>query len=135
MSRSSWSSPARGLSLVLACGLAVTGCQAQAAAEPQAAFSSEAVAVTEAAFGPGQHAVVSSDGRDPYVSARDAGTGEFVRDIGTGELLFAVAAVVVPLGPEQHAVVSSDGRDPYVSARDIGTGEFIKDIATGEALR
>ncbi len=83
-------------------------------------------------LGPEQHLVVSSDGRDPYLSARDAGTGEFVRDIGTGEP-FATAAAP-PLGPEQHAVVSSDGRDPYLSARDSGTGEFVRDIGTGEPL-
>ena len=71
--------------------------------------------------------------RDPYASARDSGTGEFVRDIGTGEHLFA--AVAAPLRMEQHLVASSDGGDPYASARDLGTGELIKDIATGESLR
>lgn len=132
MTQRNWISRSRGLSLILACGLAATACQARAATVPQAAGSSDAVAVN-AVLGPAQHAVVSSDGRDPYASARDAGTGEFVRDIATGELLFAAAAPL--LGPGQHAVVSSDGRDPYASARDAGTGEFVKDIATGESLR
>jgi hypothetical protein len=120
------------LSLVLACGLVVTGCGGPVAAQVTGSPASDAVAVA-AIVGPGQHDVAMSDGRDPYASARDIGTGELIRDIGTGELFFTAAAA--PLGPEQHVVVSSDGRDPYVSARDLGTGEFITDIATGESLR
>ncbi|HUG55593.1 MAG TPA: hypothetical protein VMJ92_00830 [Candidatus Limnocylindrales bacterium] len=77
--------------------------------------------------------VRSSNGTDPYLTARDRATGEFIRDIGTGELFFAPAAKVRI--PPRHLVLSSDGRDPYASARDPGTGEFVLDIATGEPLR
>lgn len=118
--------------LILVCGLAVAGCGGPVAAQVQGGVA-DATAAKASLLGPQQHAVASSDGRDPYTSARDVGTGEFARDVGTGELFFAAA--VAPLGLEQHAVVSSEGRDPYASARDIGTGEFIADIATGESLR
>jgi len=119
-------------SLILACGLAVTGCGGAVAAPVQGGGASDAV-VNASALGLEQHAVASSEGADPYASARDIGTGELIRDIGTGEAYFTAAAA--PLGPGQHMVVSTDGRDPYVSARDFGTGEFITDIATGESLR
>jgi hypothetical protein len=120
-------------SLILAGALALAGCGDPVAARAQGGVAPDAVGVQTSVLGLEQHAVVSSDGRDPYASARDVGTGEITRDIGTGELMFVTAGV--PLDGTQHGVVSSDGHDPYASARDIGTGEFILDIATGEPLR
>lgn len=116
------------LAAVLVCALALAACGAAGAAGGPTTDPARA----SAPLGAGQHSVLSSDGRDPYLSARDPGTGEFVRDIATGEPLYAVRATAP--GAEQHVVLSSDGRDPYLSARDPGTGELVRDIATGEPL-
>jgi hypothetical protein len=118
---------ARGLSAVLILSAAVLS-----ACGARATEASLEMPVQETGLGDAQHNVVASDGRDPYASARDPGTGEFIRDIATGEPLWTWPAP--RLGPEQHNVVASDGRDPYASARDPGTGEFVLDIATGEPL-
>jgi hypothetical protein len=122
--------------LVLAGSVALAACGGVVVAE-QATIMAESAAVTRLSRADAQervHGLVrTSDGRDPYASARDPGTGEFIRDVGTGELFFPVAAT--PLTAAQHLVLSSDGRDPYASARDPGTGEFVLDIGTGEPLR
>lgn len=129
-----------GLAAILAGGLALAACAGVRANDAGSASGGSVVAAAKAQLTPAEmqrrvHGlVVTSDGRDPYLSARDPGTGEFVRDVATGELFYTPAAVPSPWWV-QHLVVSSDGRDPYLSARDPGTGELILDIATGEPLR